>query len=137
MIIDTSIIIHIALEEDYSEKSVEVLANFANLRISTVSIVEAYAVLKSRNIVEPSILDELVKTLAIEILDFNSEQMNLARKAFEFYGKGQNNKAKLNFGDCLVYGLAKSRNEVLAFVGNDFNHTDLEVVRFPIEKNYF
>jgi len=137
VIVDTSIIIHIALDEDHSEKSIEVLANIANLRISTVSIIEAYAVLKSRNIVEPSILDEIVRTLAIEIMDFNSEQMNLARKAFKFYGKGQNNSAKLNFGDCLVYGLAKSRNEVLAFVGNDFNHTDLELVRFPIEKHYF
>ncbi len=77
-----------------------------------------------------------LKTVDIKTLDFDSGQMELAKKAFISYGKGQNNKAKLNFGDCMVYGLAKSRNEVLAFMGNDFNHIDLEAVRFPIGKYY-
>jgi len=136
MIVDTSIIIHIVFGEVNSENSLEILANIANLRMSAVSIVEAHNVIKSRNIVEVTALDDLIKTLDIRVLDFTKQQAEFAKQAFTVYGKGQNSKARLNFGDCLVYGLAKSRDEVLAFTGNDFNHTDLEVVRFPFEENY-
>jgi uncharacterized protein with PIN domain len=38
-------------------------------------------------------------------------------------------KAQLNFGDMITYALAASRQEMLAFTGDAFNHTDLEVVR--------
>jgi|AACY02.16.fsa_nt_gi Uncharacterized protein conserved in bacteria len=33
----------------------------------------------------------------------------------------------LNFGDCLVYALAKDLNAPLMFKGNDFGLTDLRV----------
>jgi ribonuclease VapC len=44
------------------------------------------------------------------------------------YGKGSGHPAQLNFGDCLVYAVAKERNLPLLFVGTDFGRTDLTPV---------
>lgn len=49
----------------------------------------------------------------------------MARYAFERYGKGMGNAAKLNFGDCFAYALAKTTEEALLFKGEDFSETDL------------
>ena len=51
-------------------------------------------------------------------------QAALALEASYRYGKGQH-PAKLNFGDCLVYALAKERGEPLLFKGGDFSQTDI------------
>ena len=34
--------------------------------------------------------------------------------------------ARLNFGDCFAYALAKARQEPLLFKGEDFSKTDIE-----------
>lgn len=34
--------------------------------------------------------------------------------------------AALNFGDCIVYDVAKTENEPLLFKGSGFVHTDIE-----------
>ena len=34
--------------------------------------------------------------------------------------------ARLNFGDCFAYGVAKAAGEPLLFKGNDFSQTDIE-----------
>ena len=47
------------------------------------------------------------------------------REAYQRYGKA-NHPAKLNFGDCFAYALAKARNETLLFKGDDFRQTDVE-----------
>jgi ribonuclease VapC len=40
--------------------------------------------------------------------------------------RGRVHPAQLNMGDCAVYALAKTTNEPLLFVGNDFSQTDIE-----------
>jgi ribonuclease VapC len=42
------------------------------------------------------------------------------------YGKGRH-AARLNFGYCFAYALAKSENEPLFFKGEDFRLTDVAV----------
>ena len=49
--------------------------------------------------------------------------------AYERYGKGRH-AAKLNFGDCLSYACAKLSKQPLLCKGDDFPHTDLELVRY-------
>ena len=58
-------------------------------------------------------------------MPFDERQARLADTAFQRYDKGQGHPAQLNFGDCAVYALAKSLNELLLFVGNDFAPTDI------------
>jgi ribonuclease VapC len=68
--------------------------------------------------------DELLEVIIPTIIAFDSEQADLARNAWRQYGKGRH-PAKLNFGDCCSYALAKYLNQPLLFKGDDFSKTDL------------
>ena len=61
----------------------------------------------------------------IELMPFTPEHAELAREARRIYGRGRH-PAKLNFGDCMVYGVAKAEGEPLLFKGKDFAQTDIE-----------
>ena len=61
------------------------------------------------------------------IIPFDVEQLEIARKAFELYGKGRH-PAGLNFGDCISYSLAKWNGEALLFNGEAFTLTDVRRV---------
>ena len=50
----------------------------------------------------------------------------LARQAYYDFGRGRH-RARLNFGDCFAYALAKSMDEALLFKGEDFVKTDVRV----------
>jgi ribonuclease VapC len=54
----------------------------------------------------------------------------IARYAYRDFGKGSGHPAKLNFGDCFAYALAKDLAEPLLFKGNDFVYTDIAPVLF-------
>lgn len=69
--------------------------------------------------------DALFATLAIEIATVSPQQANLAREAYQKFGRG-NHPAKLNLGDCFAYALSKARSEPLLFKGDDFSKTDVE-----------
>lgn len=61
----------------------------------------------------------------ISIEPVTEAQARIARQAYRRFGKGNGHPARLNFGDCFAYALARDRNEPLLFVGNDFIHTDI------------
>ena len=54
------------------------------------------------------------------------QQVLIAREAYRRYGKGSGHPARLNFGDCFAYALAKDFDEPLLYIGNDFVHTDVQ-----------
>ena len=56
------------------------------------------------------------------------EQVRIARQAYLDFGRG-NHPAKLNFGDCFAYALAKATGEPLLFKGDDFEQTDIKAYR--------
>lgn len=68
--------------------------------------------------------DRLIDQLQIAIVAVTSGHAKLAREAYCTYGKGHH-PAKLNFGDCFAYALAKAENAPLLFKGNDFAKTDV------------
>ena len=39
---------------------------------------------------------------------------------------GKPNQARQNFGECMVYDLARHEREPLLYKGNDFSQTDIE-----------
>lgn len=53
-------------------------------------------------------------------------QVRVARVAYRDFGKGSGHPARLNFGDCFAYALAKVTGEPLLYKGDDFPHTDVE-----------
>jgi ribonuclease VapC len=74
-------------------------------------------------------LDLLIARSRIEVVAFTEAQAWLARVAFKHYGKGRH-PAKLNFGDCMSYALAKETGEELLFKGTDFFLTDIAVAQY-------
>ena len=70
-------------------------------------------------------LDEFMAKSDFEIVPLTLEQTEAARVAWRRFGKG-NHPARLNFGDCFSYALAKTTGEPLLFKGNDFSQTDIE-----------
>lgn len=68
--------------------------------------------------------DLLIQVLKLEVVDVTAETAVLARSANRLFGKGVH-PARLNFGDCLVYALAKQTGEPLLFKGDDFAQTDI------------
>lgn len=70
-------------------------------------------------------LDVFLTEIGIEIVPIDLAQLAGARQAFGLYGKAMGHPARLNFGDCFSYALARSRNVPLLFKGHDFTHTDI------------
>ena len=56
---------------------------------------------------------------------FNLPMYQLAQDAFKAFGKGKGHPAKLNFGDCMSYAVAKFHDVPLLFKGDDFRLTDI------------
>ncbi|MEX2535884.1 MAG: type II toxin-antitoxin system VapC family toxin [Trueperaceae bacterium] len=134
MVVDTSVVLHVAFAEPGWEGSVAFLLSQQSRLVAAPSVVEAQAVLAGRTRVGSfEVLQELVGDLMLEVVPFTVRQAGLAQAAYLTYGKGQGHRAQLNYGDVLSYALAKDRREKLVFVGDDFNHTDLDSVRLPLE----
>ncbi len=94
--------------------------------MSAVNVLETAMVIEYKKGEQGAIqFDELLKTIAPTIVTFDSQQAELARVAWRQYGKGRH-PAKLNFGDCCSYAVAKYLNKPLLFKGDDFSKTDLE-----------
>lgn len=69
-------------------------------------------------------MDAYLKSIGTIIVPVTNDHALIARKAYLKYGKG-NHPAKLNFGDCFAYALAKATGDPLLFKGTDFSKTDI------------
>lgn len=125
LVVDSSVLIAILLAEPDAEHYAKQLALANPVYISAVSILESSIVIQSKEGEQGvSMLDELLCAISPSIIAFDSDQVRLARKAWQQYGKGRH-PARLNFGDCCSYAVAKSLGLPLLFQGNDFSQTDL------------
>jgi len=128
MVIDTSVLIAIAFGEP-DASSFEASMEDAEVRlISAASVLEASIVMRQKfGVSGAARLDELMARWPLQIVPFDADQLQWARFAVETYGRGQH-PARLNFGDCFTYPLAKSSNEPILFKGTDFAQTDVHCV---------
>ena len=127
MVIDTSAVLAWLKNEPERERVVAALEAHPVCRISAVSLLEAHIVVRGRE--HPAMIGKLQRFLeevGAVVMPFDERQARIADMAFLRYGKGQGHPARLNFGDCAVYALAKSLDEPLLFVGNDFAQTDIQ-----------
>ena len=129
MIIDTSAIIAILRNEREAAFCARAIADANNRRVSAVNYVEAAVVIDaSDDPIASRRFDEFVKMAQISIEAVTQTHAQIARNAYRDFGSGSGHPAKLNFGDCFAYALAKSMDEPLLFKGNDFIHTDITSV---------
>jgi ribonuclease VapC len=129
MIIDTSAVIAVIGQEPGHEWLRDQIADAAAPKIGSPSVLEAGMVLVARyGIRGKTVLARLLQEADIEVLPFTGEHAQVAMDAFNRFGKGRH-PAKLNMGDCFTYATAYLAREPLLFTGDDFGHTDLELVK--------
>jgi ribonuclease VapC len=125
MVIDTSAVVAILLEEPDWDVFLEAIAADPIRLLSSVNALETALVLEARKRDQGGReLDLLLHKSRINIVPFTQEHVDEARSAWEKYGKG-NHRAALNICDCCAYALSKTSGEPLLFKGNDFRQTDV------------
>jgi ribonuclease VapC len=125
MVVDTSIITAMIVDEPERDLFEDLILRASTVVISVAAVVEISIVLRhKRRDSDAERLDELLSKLRIDLRGVDSSLGKLARDAFARYGKGRH-PAALNFGDCFTYALAKARDDVLLFKGDDFARTDI------------
>ncbi|HXM59494.1 MAG TPA: type II toxin-antitoxin system VapC family toxin [Terriglobales bacterium] len=130
MILDTSALIAILRFEAEASEFARIIERAAQPRISAVNYVETAAVIDgSRDPIASRRFDELIEAAQIAIEPVTEAQARIARQAYRDFGKTSGHPAKLNFGDCFSYALAKSKGEPLLFKGQDFSRTDVRSAR--------
>ncbi|MGH7907199.1 MAG: type II toxin-antitoxin system VapC family toxin [Candidatus Binataceae bacterium] len=130
MIVDTSALIAILRGEPEAAACARAIEIAASRRISAANFVESAVVIDaSRDPVASRRFDDLVREAELVIEPVTEVQARIAREAYRDFGKGSGHPAKLNFGDCFAYALARSRSEPLLFKGDDFAFTDITPAR--------
>jgi ribonuclease VapC len=126
MIVDSSAIMAILNGEPESRSFAIALASAKNARMSAGTLIELSLVIdRLRDPVSTSWLDPFLARSRVEIVDVTAQHAKFARDAHRDFGRGSGHPARLNFGDCFSYALAKTTGEPLLFKGDDFGHTDL------------
>jgi len=123
IVVDTSALMAIALDEPAAEACMGVLETEESLLISAGTLAEALIVGARCGIAEE--IAELVAGLDLEVVSVTPGSARRTAEAYARWGKGLH-PAALNFGDCFAYALAAERDCPLLFVGKDFSSTDVK-----------
>ena len=133
MIVDTSALLAILLADDEAPRLLEAMVGAGRPRMSAASWLEAAMVIEERGGRLASLrFDEFVRTAEIEVMAVTPGQAEAARIAWRHFGRHRHT-ARLNFGDCFAYALAKTEGDTLLFTGEDFARTDVEPALNPAD----
>lgn len=126
MIVDASAVIAILRGEPEAPRCAKAIERAPRCAISAANWLEAAVVIDgSRDAVASRRFDDLVRTAKLVVEPVTEAQAAIARAAYRDYGRGSGHPARLNFGDCFAYALAREKGEPLLFIGEDFLRTDL------------
>jgi ribonuclease VapC len=126
VIVDTSALIAILRDEPDARLYANAIEQADSRRLSAANFVEAAAIIDSaRDPVASRRFDDLCREAELTIEPVTEAQARIAREAYRDFGRASGHPAKLNFGDCFAYALAKAKGESLLFKGSDFAHTDI------------
>lgn len=132
MVVDTSAIVAIARREPDAFVFSKMLEQTPGKLMAAPTYLECAFVMAG---VAPTkgmaFLRGLVSDTLITLVPFGELELDVAIEARLKFSRGSGHAAKLNFGDCFAYALAKTRNLPLLFKGDDFSHTDIEPALKP------
>ena len=120
--VDTSALMAIILDEPHGDACRYALADADALIISAGTLAEALLVASGRGLLDE--MERLVRNSGFQVIVVGAEEARQAAAAHRTFGRGVH-PAKLNFGDCFSYAVAKRHDCPLLFVGNDFSRTDI------------
>lgn len=124
IVVDTSVVVAVALHETEGPLMSQVLASASARVMSAGTYIESAMVLSTR-LGGRAVLDRWLQERHIEVLPVDLSLAQTAADAFARYGRGYHS-ARLNYGDCFSYALAKALRAPLLFKGDDFARTDIE-----------
>lgn len=126
MIVDSSALIAILKNEPNAEGLARAIENAEVVRISAATYLETCIVVdRYKKPILQARLEEILSNPGLQVEPVTREQADIAREAYRNYGRGSGHAAKLNFGDCFSYALARVMREPMLFTGDDFKHTDI------------
>ncbi|HLW75843.1 MAG TPA: type II toxin-antitoxin system VapC family toxin [Bryobacteraceae bacterium] len=124
MVLDSSAILAVLLEEPGFEELEDRINRAAGVRIGAPTLLEVHIVL-TRKSSSQARLRAFLDAIGATTVAFTSEHLNVAIDAHGRFGRGRH-PAKLNFGDCFSYAIARLAREPLLYTGDDFAKTDIE-----------
>jgi ribonuclease VapC len=126
MVIDTSALMALLLQENDAEALLDAAVRASVVHLSAASRLELGLVAESkRHGVEDTEVEQLLLGLRVEVVPFDQHQLHWALMGWRRFGKGRH-PAALNLGDCFSYGLARVLDAPLLFKGDDFAATDVK-----------
>jgi ribonuclease VapC len=129
VIVDSSALLAVILKEEDEPRYSAALIDAPVLRMSAANWVEAAIVVDASKHPGAAIrFDDLFDVLRLNVEPVTVEDAHRARAAYTDYGRGHH-PARLNYGDCFAYALAKRHGEPLLFKGSDFSQTDIAAHR--------
>lgn len=125
MVLDSSAIVAIHLQEPGYERLIEAIDKADVVVVGVPTLLETAMVLTTRlgQDARP-LLFAFLRRLEAEVVAFNQEHLDAATAAFLRFGRGRH-PAGLNFGDCMSYAIAAVVGMPLLFTGEDFTRTDI------------
>ena len=126
IVVDTSALVAIIGGEPEAVRFNTVLGAWKDIVLSAGTAVETYIVVHSRwSDAGVARLESLITFAGIELRSVDARQTRFAFEAHRRFGRGSGHPAKLNYGDCFAYALARSLDAPLLFKGDDFAQTDI------------
>lgn len=128
MYVETSAIVAILIGEPDGS---ELLSRIEDSQTPTTSIVSkveaALAIGRATGNLERSaeIVEEFLERLEIRVTGVGADLYRPIVQVAVRFGKGSGHPARLNFGDCFSYAIAKQAGLQLLYKGDDFASTDL------------
>lgn len=127
MVIDSSAVVAILLNEPEAEAFTHEISRATTRLLPSITLLEIAMVLEARRLNIAPEIDLFLRESKIEIIDFSVAHAEAARIAWRRFGRG-NHPAGLNFGDCCAYAVSQMTREPLLFKGDDFRKTDVRIV---------
>jgi ribonuclease VapC len=125
IVVDTSALISI-YENEPDGPVFRIAVNRAVRAVVPASSYLEFVLASERQAAPRAWLDRLLGSGMFSLERISVAAAVVAADAAIRYGRGSGHKARLNFGDCLSYAVAKHLNAPLLFKGEDFSHTDIE-----------
>ena len=127
MIVDSSAIVAIVLREPGFEELVQKMARAETVAVGAPTLAETGIVLTVRLERDAQgLLQGLLREWEAVTVNFGEEHWRETLSAYSRFGR-RRHRARLNFGDCMSYAVARLAGETLLCTGNDFPRTDLEL----------
>lgn len=121
--VDTSALVAVLLREPEADRLLAVMRGADRLLVGAPSVFELRLVLRrTRDAHLDVAADLLLSAPHLEIVPWSAEHLPLAQEALTRFG---GRPARLNFGDCMAYAVAKAAGCPLLYKGGDFAATDV------------